>query len=108
MEQNYGGPVWHASACDHSPLALTIDKNPVLEKAARKALQGVGERSLGEWVEYNTRFVHVRRRLSVKEQKIIGEVIDIRNTQEAIDRVNAIWQDIPLIVKRTIMQDGPF
>jgi hypothetical protein len=102
---NLGGPVWHASVCSHD---MKVSQEE-LERSARKALKDVGDASLGEWTELNLpKFLHIRRRLSLKEQSSIGPVVDIRGTQEAINRVNAIWLGIPLVVKNTIMQDGPF
>lgn len=53
---------------------------------AHKALDGVGDASLGEWVEDRGRYTHLRRRLSTDEQKITGEAVDIRADQAEVDR----------------------
>jgi hypothetical protein len=51
---------------------------------AEKHLEGVGDASLGEWEEFNedARVFHLKRRLSAKEQEVVGDAIDIRGTDE--------------------------
>ena len=68
-------------------------------------LRGVGDASLGEWVELPARrgtrdFVHVRRRLSKREALIVGDVRDIRGTEGAerrrdrIQRITGLDRDL--------------
>jgi hypothetical protein len=57
-------------------------------------LSGVGDPSLGEWEEITPVAYHLRRRISEKEQKKIGEAIDIRGTEEEIERLKKIFRRI--------------
>ena len=56
----------------------------LLEIFARRALKGVGDAQLGEWVnrrqDASKKFLHIRRRLTEEEAEIIGPVIDVRGT----------------------------
>jgi len=89
MEQGYGGPVWHASAASPTFARAT------LELYARRMLDGVGDASLGEWVERDRitprgwAVVHVRRRLTPAEADRVGPVRDIRGTPELFRRATA-------------------
>lgn len=76
MDMNLGGPVWHAS------VAGSLIK-AVLWQEAERQLAGVGDTLLGEWRETGTRAVHLRRRLSEREQRAVGPVVDIRRSDEA-------------------------
>lgn len=76
MDMNLGGPVWHAS------VAGSILK-AVLWREAERQLAGVGDASLGEWRETGDVAVHLRRRLSEREQRAVGPVEDIRRSGEA-------------------------
>jgi hypothetical protein len=59
----FGGPVWHASV----PSEVGESAAWVL---ADRALEGIGDSSLGEWVEEGADgAVHVRRRLSEEEAR---------------------------------------
>ena len=64
--------MWHASA---GSLVLTRED---LEAHARRMIRGVGDASLGEWVERERTtpegiaVVHVRRRLTPAEQARVG------------------------------------
>ena len=71
-----GGPVWHAS------VAGSIIK-AVLWQEAERQLAAVGDPLLGEWREVGEKAVHLRRRLSEREQRGVGPVADIRGTDEA-------------------------
>jgi hypothetical protein len=71
----FGGPVWHASAAHPD--------RKVRRKAALRALDGVGEKLLGEWHQDSPRAYHVRRRLTPQEQQRVGDVLDLRGTEEA-------------------------
>ena len=73
--------MWHVSIRDRD-----------LARAAKLAygeLDGVGDASLGEWVEAVTAF-HLRRRLSKQEELLVGPVVDIRGTPEAWRRFKAV------------------
>jgi hypothetical protein len=65
MDMNLGGPVWHAS------VAGSLIK-AVLWQEAERQLAGAGDASLGEWREPGDVAVHLRRRLSEREQRAVG------------------------------------
>lgn len=66
---------------------------------AERALLGVGDASLGEWVERArpNGVVHIRRRLSRHEHAIIGDAVDIRGTSEERTRKLALLRDAPYL-----------
>jgi hypothetical protein len=80
---NLGGPVWHAS------IAGSIIK-AVLWQEAERQLAGAGDASLGEWREVGDTAVHLRRRLSEREQRAVGPVMDIRGSDEARMRASRL------------------
>jgi hypothetical protein len=83
----FGGPVWHASAS--SPDTCRRD---TLRDFVLKALYGVGREEF-QWEEDRTSetgVYHVRRRLTDAEAQITGPVKDIRGTQEADYRRQAM------------------
>jgi hypothetical protein len=53
-------------------------------------LEGVGDEVAGQWEEYTGKAFHVRRRLTLEEQDLIGPAVDVRGTPEALSRINAI------------------
>lgn len=57
-----------------------------LKAIAIEALQGVGDASLGEWQEWSGRAYHIRRRLTEQEELLVGPAVDIRGTDEALER----------------------
>ncbi len=71
----------------------------ISEPRAFKALEGVGDASLGEWVERTPKAVHVRRRISEAEQLVIGEVRDIRGTEECSSRLEILFAAAPHLKK---------
>ena len=79
-----GGPVWHVSVM---PRRLMADRD--LLCMARKVLDGVGDRRRGEWMERHGA-LHLRRRLSQSEELLVGPVVDIRGTDEAKRRAEAL------------------
>lgn len=83
---NLGGPVWHASTAAQRGLPI----RSALENEALRQLAGVGDASRGEWREWSGKAFHIRRRLSVAEQRLVGDVMDIRRTPEAIRRAAAL------------------
>ena len=63
---------------------------------AERALNGVGDASLGEWIEYgNGGVVHVRRRLSVAEAEMVNPLRDIRGTEEEGERLRVLVAEFP-------------
>lgn len=63
---------------------------------AISALAGVGDKSLGQWIEAGrSKVVHVRRRISASEESTIGSAIDIRGTAEESERFRALFRDAP-------------
>jgi hypothetical protein len=73
--------VWHASV-SLRPVKRWFPA--VLESLARLELEGVGDATLGEWVESEqipgSMILHYRKRLTPEEQAIVGPVIDVRGT----------------------------
>jgi hypothetical protein len=76
---NLGGPVWHASISSQA----TVKIPQLLEVEALRQLAGVGDAAFGEWREFTGFAFHLRRRLSGREQRFVGPVVDIRCTVEA-------------------------
>lgn len=68
-----------------------------LHKAAVRALEGVGNDSLGQWEEKGKVAYHVRRRLSDSECRLAGNLsaVDIRNTPEYGIRRAAMQRFLP-------------
>jgi hypothetical protein len=63
---------------------------------ARQALEGVGDLSRGEWPEVGANGVmHLRRRLSGREQERVGNVRDIRGLPEERRRLALLFRDAP-------------
>lgn len=93
MAENFGGPVWHASACGRNrseSRRICID-----------GLRGVGDETLGQW-EFDGEkpgVVHVQRRLSKDEQErfAVPEPYDIRGTREELERVRAVIAEAPYL-----------
>lgn len=98
MEMNLGGPVWHAS------VAGTIIK-AALEKEAERQLLGVGDASLGEWREMGERAFHIRRRMTEREQRHVGPVMDIRGSDEARMRAMRVADRLHLAPPRIIAEE---
>lgn len=67
---------------------------------ATRALDGVGDASLGEWIEDGSEgsgVVHVRRRLSTREAGNHGLVVrDIRWTEEERRRLAVVGRELGL------------
>lgn len=70
------------------------DKN-LLRRGALDALKKVGDATLGQWEEWSGTAYHVRRRLSPEEQQNVGNVLDVRGTDEAIRRHAAVKMYLP-------------
>ena len=76
-----------------------------LRAAALKALAGVGDPKLGEWEEWSGKAFHIRRRLTPEEELLTGPVVDIRGTQEAIDRALRVMKQVPWMPKKIIVDE---
>jgi hypothetical protein len=91
----FGGPVWHASIGQFG--------RPVIDAAtwfavAEQCLHGVGDAGLGEWREVGDVAVHLRRRLAPREQIGVGDVCDLRRSNEGRRRLFRAkqWMDVRL------------
>ena len=99
--------MWHASA---GSFALSRDS---IEAHARRMIRGVGDASLGEWVErerttpQGIAVVHVRRRLTPAEQVQVGPVRDIRGTPELRRRAATISRQIGVPADRLMREGEP-
>jgi hypothetical protein len=64
---------------------------------AEQALKGVGDATLGEWREMGDIAVHLRRRLTAKEQAVAGidAVVDVRGTPEGATRIACMRPYLP-------------
>jgi sugar/nucleoside kinase (ribokinase family) len=95
MDLNLGGPVWHASIAFHGPArGLSGIAGARLHRALR-LIRGVGDESLGQWIEHTTRATHVRRRLTKQESTGLT-LVDIRGTDEATRRLDVVRPLLPL------------
>jgi len=71
----------------------------LLEQMAERALNGVGDASLGEWREWTGRAFHLRRRLSEKEERMIGPAVDVRHLPEGRERFEAVRRRQPWVTE---------
>lgn len=85
MAENFGGPVWHASAQDPRGMRGSLE-------LALLALRGVGDASEGEWIEPGSRgtIMHAQRRLSEAEGERVGPLRDLRGSLEEHSRLKAL------------------
>jgi hypothetical protein len=67
-------------------------------------LRGVGDESL-QWAEWTGYAFHVRRRLTADEQKAVGPALDLRGTDSAARRYNAVKDDLPAAAVALAMQE---
>lgn len=95
-----GGSVWHASAAAAGYVATNQ-----LEREVRAALEGVGDAQLGEWLSIGERAVHLRRRLSRREEAKVGPVVDIRGTDEAVRRIARLGRLVDLVPPDVLQQE---
>jgi hypothetical protein len=98
VEENFGGPVWHASG-----RGRTISDS---RRICRDGLRDVGDAALGEW-EFDGEkrgVVHVIRRLSATERVrfAVPDPYDIRGTEEEHQRITAVYAEAPHLVGRLI------
>lgn len=60
-----------------------------------KALDGVGDADLGQWEEETEIAVHIRRRLTPREERITDGVKDVRGTPEFARRLELVRRCYP-------------
>lgn len=79
-----------------------------LRRMAIKALYDVGDARFGEWHSWTGDVYHLRRRLSAAEAAYVSPVRDIRGTDEARDRLNALGNiiDLDRIPMQTIRMEA--
>lgn len=93
MDLNFGGPVWHASVRTYGN-----QRDGIARLLALRALEGVGDESIGQWEEGGRSAFHIRRRLSMREQIEHGlSMRDIRGTNEAAQRIAEIVRLVPQV-----------
>lgn len=74
---------------------------------ALKALNGVGDRSLGEWFETHKAF-HVKRRLSMTEQIASGlTTIDLRGTDHGYRLLHNLVRVVPAMKQFAMREFAP-
>jgi hypothetical protein len=95
------GPVWHASAARYDGKR---PRESALRQHAYDALIGVGDKSV-EFHEFSGYAYHLRRRLTKEEELRVGCVIDLRNTEEALKRFEAIKASLPQQAIRLAMEE---
>jgi hypothetical protein len=86
------------------------DPEPLLA-IANVALAGVGDDTLGWWIEVGDIAVHLRRRLSLAEAVGVGPVVDVRGTWEMTKRLNAVRRYLPEALHGSPMRrcsEGPY
>ena len=66
-----------------------------LRAKAMGALEGVGDKSKGEWHQFTGYAYHVRRRLSESEQASVGPALDLTGTSEGWRRYRAMRDKLP-------------
>jgi hypothetical protein len=97
---NLGGPVWHVSVASPG-----VPLRHRLEAECEQQLRGVGDVSLGEWREWTGRAFHLRRRLSPREQRHVGPVVDIRRTPEALQRAQRLGSWLALVPTEVLLDE---
>jgi hypothetical protein len=70
------------------------------------ALEGVGSRLFGEYENWTGKAYHVRRRLSVEEEAIIGPAVDVRGTREALCRVEMLLAKSPFLDRKAVFEEA--
>ena len=79
--------MWHASIAEFPPRPMVDPVVTALARGlARGALDGVGDATLGEWLQVGDAAVHLRRRLSAAEAELVGPVVDIRGDDAEVER----------------------
>ena len=107
IDLELGGPVWQATT--RSLLAPTRIQRPHLLKAAIAALNGIGNRDLGQWrnAQWETGgglTVHVHRRLTPMEENHVRTFLD-RGSELLVDRRGTPGHTA---IARTVAQETGF
>lgn len=71
---------------------------------AFRALRGVGQRGTDR-IEVTERAVHVRRRLTPREELMTGPEVDIRGTSEVEERKNRALPNMNEVGRRLIEEE---
>lgn len=95
----YGGAVWHCSVSGPERLKAKC------HLWALTFLEGAGDAKRGEWQHWTGFAYHIRRRLSVDEEKLIGAACDVRGTIEAQTRYEAIKNVLPQKARLLAMEE---
>ena len=96
---NLGGPVWHASVAGEGRAER------LLEAEAERQLAGVGDAELGEWREWTGYAFHIRRRLTWREQRRVGPVVDVRRTPEAAARAARLGELLRIVPPEILAEE---
>jgi hypothetical protein len=87
---------------------LALVNSAVLREAAFEMLEGFGDASLGEWIDDRPKGFHLRRRLTAKEQELVGEAVDCRGGEEGIARFRRMKTVLPAALYPLIEEElGP-
>jgi hypothetical protein len=62
---------------------------------ANDALESVGDKVRGQWIDDRPAAFHLRRRLSETEERITGPVVDVRGLADGIARIEKVKPFIP-------------
>ncbi len=92
--------MWHASV---APCGCRPHVND-LRRLALVALAGVGDRD-HEWAEFTGYAYHVRRRLTVEEQNLVGDAVDCRGSEEGQRRFEAVKSLLPAAALRLAQEE---
>ena len=65
-----------------------------MREIAINQLAGVGN-PVREWPEFTGRAYHLRRRVTLKEQAVTGDALDLRGTSEAMRRWHLAKLELP-------------
>ena len=94
--------MWHASVSYHGKLSLG---RRAYRGAIRLVLSGVGMPGKEWWEDRRdeTGVMHLRRRMTVAEQKIAGDPVDIRGTDEELARATEMAPLLGLTPEETLV-----
>lgn len=93
IEKEFGGPVWNVYVSKAPRYNQVLAKE--LRRAAFVALAGVGNAELGQWEDAAEEYFLLRRRLTSAEERITGPALDIRDTDDAINRAAKVVSQVP-------------
>lgn len=107
MENDYGGPVWHASVAHHTEEGLTpewLQPNDG-RRLLHAALDGVGSATLGEWGEGLKFSRHLKRRVTDAEWGGRAWGMDYRKTKEGEARLAQVAALLPIRLRAALMEE---